>query len=471
MSLAYRSTPEVSEPGTENRRPGRDGWLARRVLRMEFRRSPALVLIGLSVLICLGQLWSEAVTANGSDGGGMWSSSWSAAGGWFSEMTVALGPLAGVAAAWMGGRERRRDAQELLTSTSRPQQQRLLMTWTASVVAVLGGFVIVAVVLAAAVFPEGRSYTGGRWAVTWLLVLLGLLACSAIGFAAGRLLPVRLAAPLVGIGLYFWGAVAVFSGWYGHLAPIGQLESEEGNRLTGRFILPLVVWLLTLTALALILATTRNGRLAAIVVLIATVAAIGLKDEGQGGFDRIWFERDPAAMAQVCTPDEPRVCVLGLHADSLATVTPVAREAIRAAAKYYPITRAVEADKFRGNVATPPDTVPLYLGDNAVPFRRSEIDLDDIRRSPRWLVDPACPGSEVYDSGKASLIAVGVAAWIVSGASTVEGSRYENDDPAAVSALHQQVAGTAQQEATWMTRYLAAARHCDIAALTRLARK
>src|SRR5687768_587102 len=98
-------------------------------------------------------------------------------------MGLALGPLAGVAAAWVAGRERRRDAQELLFSTSRPAPHRLLMTWWANVVAVLVGFVIVAVLVAAAVFPEARSYTGGRWAVTWLLVLLGLLACSAIGFA------------------------------------------------------------------------------------------------------------------------------------------------------------------------------------------------------------------------------------------------------------------------------------------------
>jgi hypothetical protein len=470
MNVAVRNRPAVSGPGAESRKPGRAGRLAHRILQLEFRRSPALALIGLSVLICVGQLVSETVAANGPDGQGAWSSTWSAAGGWLSEMTIAIGLLAGVAAAWTGGRERRRDAGELLTSTSRSAQQRLLMTWLANVVAVLAGFVVVAVVLAAAVLPEARSYTGGRWVVTWLLVLLGVLACSAIGFAAGRLLPVRLAAPLVGIGLYSWGALAISNAWYEHLSPVGQLQSEEGNRLTGRFILPLTVWLLALTVLALILATTRNRRLAVIVTLIATVAATGLQDEGEGGFDRLWYERDPAAMAPVCTPDEPRVCVLALHADSLLTVAPVARAAIRDAAKYYPVTRAAEEDMFNLGVASPSDLLPLYLGDNSAPFRRSPIDLDDIRRSPRRLVEPACPGSESYDAGKAPRVAVGLAAWIASGAATVEQSRYENDDPAAVTALHRRVAGTPQKQAAWMRRYLPAAQRCDLAALTRLAR-
>jgi hypothetical protein len=341
------------------------------------------------------------------------------------------------------------------------------MTWMANVVAVPAGLVIVAVVVAAAVFPDAKSYTGGRWAVTWLLVLLGLITCSAMGFAAGRLLPVRLAAPLIGVVLYCWGALATFFGdWYLHLAPVGQLESEEGSRMSGQFILPLVVWLLALTVLALIVATTRNGRLSVIVVLIATAAVIGLKDERKDALDRIWFEPDPAAMAQVCTPDEPQVCVLGLHADLLPTVTPVAREAIRNAAKYYPITRAVEKDMSKVGVASPPDALPLYLRGTPVPFRRTVIDLDGIRRSTGWLVDPKCPGAEAYESGKSPQVAIGVAAWIVSGALTVEES-----DPAAVTALYRRVTGTPQKQAAWMTRYLSAAHRCDIAVLTRLARK
>jgi hypothetical protein len=230
---------------------------------------------------------SETLAANTADGAGSWSSAWSSAGGWLSVMSLALGPLAGVAAAWVAGRERRRDAHELLSTSSRPTQQRLLMTWMANVVAVPAGFVIVAVVVAAAVFPDARSYTGGRWAVTWLLVLLGLITCSAMGFAAGRLLPVRLAGPLIGVVLYCWGALATFFGdWYLHLAPVGQLESEEGSRMSGQFILPLLVWLLALTVLALIVATTRNGRLSVIVVLIATAAVIGLKDERKDALDR-----------------------------------------------------------------------------------------------------------------------------------------------------------------------------------------
>ena len=439
----------------------RTGASTRRVLGLELRRSPA---IGVVLVMSVSGVWSLRAATFGDAG-------WAGGGGTLSQISAFMGPLIATAAAWSAGREGRRQAQELLAATPRPPAQRLLMTWGATAVATLTGFLVLAATLAAAIAPAVSDNTG-NWPVTWILTLLGLITCSALGFTAGRLYPHRLTPPLIGVGLFFWIGNATLGGWIAHLAPVGQLESTDATRLTSGFILPLLVWPIAITGTALVLVMARQPRWAAIGALIATVAALNLSDYSEGT-DRVWYEPDPKAVAQTCTTDEPQVCVLAGHAGYLPAVTPVARESLRRAQRYLPITRAAEENPLAEGAPGRPDTLPLYLSHQSVPFSSRLRDVGEIRSSAGGLVSPTCPGFEVHDAGPLPPIAIAAAAAIISGTAhgdtAAEMAGVEIDDPVAVAALHRRVTATPRTQDDWMHRYLRAARHCDMPALTRLA--
>src|SRR5215469_10083843 len=109
-------------------------------------------------------------------------------------------PVVG-AAAWMGSREARRHVADLITTSARPRWARLLVTWAATTTwALLGYLICLAVVYG--VTAHQATWGGALW---WpaAVVAASLLAYSAIGFAAGTLLPHRLTAPVVAIVSFF----------------------------------------------------------------------------------------------------------------------------------------------------------------------------------------------------------------------------------------------------------------------------
>jgi hypothetical protein len=109
-------------------------------------------------------------------------------------------PVVG-AAAWMGSREARRHTSELIQITARPRWARLLATWAATTCWALVGYLVCLAVLYG-VTAQQAGWGGPLW---WpaAVVAATLPALSALGFAAGALLPSRFTAPLAAIAAFF----------------------------------------------------------------------------------------------------------------------------------------------------------------------------------------------------------------------------------------------------------------------------
>ncbi|MGH3207729.1 MAG: hypothetical protein ACRDNO_08200 [Trebonia sp.] len=109
-------------------------------------------------------------------------------------------PLAG-AAAWMGSRESRRRVTDTLSITPRARATRLLVTWVATTVWALVVYLgCVAVIYGAT--ARQASWGGPLW---WPVAVAGaaMPAFTALGFAAGVLVPSRFTAPLTAIAAFF----------------------------------------------------------------------------------------------------------------------------------------------------------------------------------------------------------------------------------------------------------------------------
>ena len=109
-------------------------------------------------------------------------------------------PVVG-AAAWMGSREARRHTTDLVTITARPRWTRQLATWAATTCwAMLGYLGCVAALYG--VTAEQASWGGPLW---WpvAVVAASLPALSALGFAAGALVPSRFTAPVAAVAAFF----------------------------------------------------------------------------------------------------------------------------------------------------------------------------------------------------------------------------------------------------------------------------
>jgi hypothetical protein len=109
-------------------------------------------------------------------------------------------PVVG-AAAWMGSREARRHTSELMRITAWPRWGRLVATWAATTCWALLGYLVCLAVLYGMTAHQVR-WGGPLW---WpaAVVAASLPALSALGFAAGVLLPTRFTAPLAGITSFF----------------------------------------------------------------------------------------------------------------------------------------------------------------------------------------------------------------------------------------------------------------------------
>ncbi|HEV7897600.1 MAG TPA: hypothetical protein VGP31_07150 [Planosporangium sp.] len=101
------------------------------------------------------------------------------------------------AAAWLGSREARHGMADLLSGASRSRWARQLATWAATTCWVLFAYLGCVAVLYAVTARQG-AWGGPLW---WPVAVgaASLPAFSALGFAAGALLPSRFTAPLVAV--------------------------------------------------------------------------------------------------------------------------------------------------------------------------------------------------------------------------------------------------------------------------------
>lgn len=177
------------------------------LLRIETRRTVALLLSPLILAAAWWLAWygtygvmSEALF----EGVYLWEETSRVV----KDSVLNVGPLLAGLCAWVAGRNRRRGMGDLLSTTARPAFLRELATWAGAALPFVAAYMILALLLGV---PTTLNATWGAPLPGYLLVgLVALLMDSALGFAAGYLLPSRFTAPLVAVALYV-----------AHLLPMG----------------------------------------------------------------------------------------------------------------------------------------------------------------------------------------------------------------------------------------------------------
>src|SRR6266567_4265975 len=187
-------------PATARRRPAtrRSGVASARLLRLELRHNAMLWMLPVAVALfwfttyrktmAMPPLWNLRA-ANMQSGA----------------LADFITPVVG-AAAWVGSREARRHTTDLVTITARPRWARLLTTWAATTGWAIAGCLGCLAVLYT-VTARQAGWGGPLW---WpaAVVAASLAALSAIGFAAGTLVPGRLTAPLAAVAAFFMLALS-----------------------------------------------------------------------------------------------------------------------------------------------------------------------------------------------------------------------------------------------------------------------
>lgn len=265
-----------------------------RVVRIDLRRAIAPAAALVIGVVTLAMLFNEVET---------WAGRWSALAAYLRVVMIALIPLALAAGAWQGGRDQRRRIGELLASTPRPRWQRATATWGAVTVGVVAGFLLAAAFCAVLV---GRiaTYSSGGW---WWLVVVGVVAlgaATAVGLAAGTLLPWRLTAPVVGLAGYLGLGVLTYVDdgrlW---LSPAVNAVMDGSYLPLGDHLLQ-AAWFALLAVTALTFVGSRRrwqaAAPAALAVAVGVVIATGPTD------DR--WQPDPVARELVCVEDDPEIC-------------------------------------------------------------------------------------------------------------------------------------------------------------------
>ena len=109
-------------------------------------------------------------------------------------------PVTG-AAAWMGSRDARRHTTDLVTITARPRWARQLAAWAATTTWAMVGYLGCVAVLYG-VTAQHAAWGGPLW---WPVAVAAasLPALSALGFAAGTLLPSRFTPPVAAVAAFF----------------------------------------------------------------------------------------------------------------------------------------------------------------------------------------------------------------------------------------------------------------------------
>ncbi|MGI9005498.1 MAG: hypothetical protein ACR2FU_04735 [Streptosporangiaceae bacterium] len=172
------------------RRPGR---AAARLLRLELRRNAMLLALPVVIALFWFAVYRKAMAMP---------PAWNlrAAALQSGAVVTFVCPVAG-AAAWMGSREARCRTTDLVGIAARPRWARSLTTWAATTAWALAAYLACVAVL----YAETARQTAGGGPLWWpaLVGAASLPAMSALGFAAGTLVPSRFTAPLTAVALFF----------------------------------------------------------------------------------------------------------------------------------------------------------------------------------------------------------------------------------------------------------------------------
>jgi hypothetical protein len=317
-----------------------------RILRIELRRSfapwLALLLLGLGAAMLYFTTDRQAL--------------------WFHMslqqrgMLGVLWPLALGAGALQAGRERRSSMEELVSTTARPRSRRVVPTAVAMAIGGVAGYLGWFAAGAGYVIPDASYFPAGLLP----LVAVGALATVAavwLGLAVGSRLPSPLVPPVLVVG----GAAALLALFFlstqnggdppGTFLFLPALRITNGFEaefvtVTARANLAQGIWMAGLAATGLLAfaAAGRRGRMLALLpAILAAVVALPLQPRQLSGA----FALDEAAVAQVCTPDSPRVCVTRVHAPVLDDLRGPAREALALLSAKLPNAPTSAAEEYR----------------------------------------------------------------------------------------------------------------------------
>jgi hypothetical protein len=120
-----------------------------------------------------------------------------------------IGPFTAAVAAWMASREHRRAMADLLASTPLSPWRRWAATWFATCGVAIAFYAFLGALLFAVTSAQATWGHPVVWPV--LSGFTALIACSALGFAAGRLAPSRVTTPLAAVGVFALMAAGVAS--------------------------------------------------------------------------------------------------------------------------------------------------------------------------------------------------------------------------------------------------------------------
>ncbi|MFF8472641.1 hypothetical protein [Streptomyces sp. NPDC015414] len=262
---------------------------------------------GAAVLLTLGVLLAGSAAR--------WQGGWVETAAQTHVTGLIAGPLAAAAGCWQGGRERRRRTEELWGTVVRSPLARLLAAalpvalWTAA------GYLAAAGLAMLATWP----YAQGDRPHPGLLPgdTVAVAAAALLGHVVGRVVPTRLAAPLLAIAGYVGLGVlsASNSGAARHLDPAFPITDTDVPVWWQP--LSMAVWTAGL-AFAAVLAYAARRRVTALLPLAAAVAAGAVLTQTGDG---LWHET-PLARRQVCdTSTMPAVCVNARYAGMLPQLT------------------------------------------------------------------------------------------------------------------------------------------------------
>lgn len=411
----------------------------RRQLRVELLRGTApvagLVMFGASV-------WMLVVHPED------WSGRWAGLASYIRVSMLVLAALMVTAGAWQAGRERRRQIEEQLVATARPAWQPLLVAWLAVSIGGTGGL-LVAFAGAAVLVGRLATYAGGGWWWTAAVGVLALWTASALGVLVGRLVPLRVVAPIAGLATYLGLAVVAYGPPVG-AAWLSPLHSSWG---TERLVpdgthLRQAAWLLALTVTLLAIAARLRWAALASGALAVLAAVPIVTGPGTGH-----LRADPGAIRPVCTVRGPEVCLALIDSYLLDDIAAVVQPVLRRVEGIPGAPHRAAAESLR-----PPGQSAIDGGDTVwLNLNGQSTALGGIKRLD-WLQSNAVGFAGFYcEFGRydqRASDALGLArGWL--------GVESGPDDPAHARLLARLMARPLTEQRAWFAAYLEAAQSCD----------
>ncbi|MFI0729695.1 hypothetical protein ACH4S9_11775 [Streptomyces sp. NPDC021225] len=367
------------------------------------------------------------------------------------------GPLAAAAACWQGGRERRRGTEELLATVARGRLRRTLLTAAPTILWPVVGYLLTAAVCLAATWRYA-SGVGGPYPSMIAADAMAIGSFAALGFIAGRLVPWRLAPPLVAFVVFAVDPfVANQDSPVAWLSP-GKNHIFSWDRPVWWFGPASMVWTAGLAAAALLAyAARRRARALALAPLAAAAtAAVLIVQTGDG----VW-RPDPASAALVCDDGTPRVCASRAH-DRMLPDASAALAGLSAKLRGVPNapTRIVES---RGDHHRGPRTDAALFGWDYY-FRRNRIVEPEMFAANAALgaTAPSCPG--VSDEDRYNDLSQAVAEWLAPMPRPEPPAG--QDAPGYTRDLERLKAMPDRERTHWLGTYFAAARSCRLEQVT-----